>query len=62
VDLLVALIDFVARLLHTDAEMRQRSLFGQSPMERRSGRIVGIACGVLIALLVIVAFVFAVFT
>ena len=62
VDLFDASIALVAQVWQTDAEMRRRSLFGQSPMERRSGRIIGITCGVIIALLGIAAFAIAVFT
>jgi hypothetical protein len=48
------LIEVIARLWHTDAEMRRRSLLGESETEKRIGRRFGVVCAGLITLLVIV--------
>jgi hypothetical protein len=48
------LIEIIARLWHTDAEMRRRSLLGESDAEKRIGRRFGFVCAGLIMLLVIV--------
>ncbi len=47
------LIALVAVLWHTDAEMRRRSLLGESEIEKRIGRRFGILCAGVITLLVL---------
>ena len=51
--MLEALIELVARLWHADSELRDRSLFGESEMDRRSRRSVAWLCGGAIALLIL---------
>ena len=51
--MLVELIELVARIWRADSEMRDRSLFGESEMEKRSRRSVAWLCGGTIALLVL---------
>jgi hypothetical protein len=50
-NLLGALIELVARIWHTDSQMRDRSLFGESEMEKKSRRTVAWICGGTIFLL-----------
>jgi hypothetical protein len=52
-DFIVHLIELVAEIWHTDSKIRHRSLFGESKMERQSGRFIALLCGGFIALLVI---------
>jgi hypothetical protein len=54
------LIELVARIWHADSEIRDRSLLGQSELDRRSRRRVAWICGGAIGLLVIVGILWAV--
>lgn len=47
------LIELVARIWHADSEMRDRSLLGESEMDKKSRRFVAWLCGGTIALLVL---------
>ena len=47
------LIELVARIWSADCDMRRRSLFGESEMEKRNGVRVGIFCVCLIALILV---------
>jgi hypothetical protein len=49
----VDLIDAILHVWRTDREMRRRSLFGESEMEKRNGVWVGVFCVSLIALIVL---------
>lgn len=53
VNFLADLIELVARIWHTDSEMRDRSLFGESEMEKRSRRTVRWVCGSMILALLV---------
>lgn len=48
------LIELVARIWEADSEIRDRSLLGESEMEKRSRRSVAWLCGGVIALLILV--------
>jgi hypothetical protein len=52
-DFFAHLIDLVVQIWGTDREMRRRSLFGESEMEKRNGVWVGVFCASLIALIVL---------
>ncbi len=47
------LLEGLLRVWRTDREMRHRSLFGQSEMEKRNGAWVGVFCVSLIVTIVI---------
>lgn len=47
------LIELVARIWHADSAIRDRSLLGESEMDRQSRRFVAWLCGGTIALLVL---------
>ena len=49
--MLVELIEIVARIWRSDSEMRDRSLFGESDMDKQSRRFVAWLCGGTIVLL-----------
>jgi hypothetical protein len=47
------LIEFIARIWRADSEMRDRSLLGESELDKQSRRSVAWLCGGIIALLVL---------
>jgi hypothetical protein len=47
------LIDLVAQIWRADSDVRDRSIFGESEMERQSRRFVAWLCGSIIFLLVV---------
>jgi hypothetical protein len=51
--MLEELIELVARIWHTDSQIRNRSVLGDSKLERQSRRLVGWLCGGAIGLLVL---------
>ena len=53
-DLIQSLIEFVAGIWHTDSEMRDNSVLGESKADRRGRSAVARVCGGAIVLLVIV--------
>lgn len=53
------LIELVRRIWHADSEMRDRSLMGESELDRQSRRAVAWICGGLIALLFLVVILWA---
>jgi hypothetical protein len=55
-DFLGQLIELVAQIWETDTEIRNRSVLGESELERRSRRFVAWLCGGTIAALVLAGF------
>jgi hypothetical protein len=51
--MLEELIELVARIWYTDFQIRNRSVLGDSKLERQSRRLVGWLCGGAIGLLVL---------
>lgn len=47
------LIELVARIWHTDSQMRDRSLFGESELDKQSRRFVARLCGGTILVLIL---------
>ena len=52
-NLLELLIDWVVTIWQGDSDLRDNSLLGESPMDKKSRRVVGWICGSMIALLLI---------
>ena len=48
------LIEFIARIWHTDSQMRDRSLLGESEWDKQSRRFVAWLSGSIIGLLLLV--------
>ena len=57
--MLGSLIDLIARIWEADSEIRDRSLLGESELEKQSRRSVAWICGGAIALLLIAAILWA---
>jgi len=61
-DFISYLIEFVARIWQVDSEIRDRSIFGESEMERDSRRFVNWLCGGIIFVLLVAGFLWWWFT
>jgi hypothetical protein len=52
-DLIAQLIELVAEIWHADSQVRDRSMLGESGLERKSLRSVALLCGGTIVLLLL---------
>ena len=55
-DLIGYLIELVARIWDADTEIRDRSILGESELERRSRRFIAWLCGGIILVLMVAGF------
>jgi hypothetical protein len=56
-NLIAMLVDVVASIWQADSDLRDNSVFGESPMERKDRKFVGWICGSVIVLLIVGGFI-----